>query len=482
MQVLTDISTNGTKIYTDIDVSGGGSGEGDMLKATYDPNEINSNAFNMDNMVEGTTKKILTTTERTKLSNLSGTNTGDETATTIKNKLEITTLSGSNTGDQDLTGKVDKVTGKGLSTEDYTTAEKTKVGHISVTQAVNLDTMESDIATNNAKVSYPSTINSISTENQGTPLNLNTGTVSINNTQYDGDIDLKFNNPASGIGKLSWKTGTMTFAFNDGTYTITLPKKTGTLIQDLVDDTTPQLGGNLDTNGKSIDTVTPTELSYVHGVTSGIQTQINGKQATLVSGTNIKTVNSTSLLGSGDIVISGGGTKCTGAEINTGTDDTKFATPKAIEDSNLIRSTNDTVTDITTCTLAEYNALTTEQKAGKTFLITDDEDTTVSTFQDITCTLASGFSAVTGDPNTLKYNPLTRQCVFFFSLSGTVSAGTHTTITTIPLAYRPSGRVYNAGTGGASGWFQILVQPDGAVLLWSPSASASPRGQITWII
>jgi hypothetical protein len=35
------------------------------------------------------------------------------------------------------------------------------------------------------------------------------------------------------------------------------------------------------------------------------QTDITGKQATLVSGTNIKTINSTSLLGSGDIAISG---------------------------------------------------------------------------------------------------------------------------------------------------------------------------------
>ncbi|WP_196302668.1 hypothetical protein, partial [Streptococcus pneumoniae] len=33
---------------------------------------------------------------------------------------------------------------------------------------------------------------------------------------------------------------------------------------------------------------------------------VNAKQNTLVSGTNIKTINSTSLLGSGDIVISGG--------------------------------------------------------------------------------------------------------------------------------------------------------------------------------
>jgi len=42
------------------------------------------------------------------------------------------------------------------------------------------------------------------------------------------------------------------------------------------------------------------------GRCSAIQTQIDGKQATLVSGTNIKTINSTSLLGSGDIAISGG--------------------------------------------------------------------------------------------------------------------------------------------------------------------------------
>ena len=39
-----------------------------------------------------------------RLTNTSGTNTGDETASTIKTKLGITTLSGANTGDQDLSG------------------------------------------------------------------------------------------------------------------------------------------------------------------------------------------------------------------------------------------------------------------------------------------------------------------------------------------------------------------------------------------
>ena len=48
--------------------------------------------------------KIHSHSNSTALNNVSGTNTGDETASTIKSKLGITTLSGSNTGDQDLSG------------------------------------------------------------------------------------------------------------------------------------------------------------------------------------------------------------------------------------------------------------------------------------------------------------------------------------------------------------------------------------------
>lgn len=64
-------------------------------------------------------------------------------------------------------------------------------------------------------------------------------------------------------------------------------------MSDLVDDTTPQLGGNLDLNSFTVGdasaadltklsevTATSTELNYVDGVTSAIQTQINGKAAT----------------------------------------------------------------------------------------------------------------------------------------------------------------------------------------------------------
>ena len=58
------------------------------------------------------------------------------------------------------------------------------------------------------------------------------------------------------------------------------------------------IAGNVSANGA---TISPTELSYLDTVSSNIQTQLNAKQATLVSGTNIKTVSGTTLLGSGDL-------------------------------------------------------------------------------------------------------------------------------------------------------------------------------------
>ncbi|MFA5818660.1 MAG: hypothetical protein WC854_05220 [Bacteroidales bacterium] len=64
------------------------------------------------------------------------TNNAAVLANTAKNSYpsadaaKLAAITGKNTGDQDLSGKVDKVTGKGLSTNDYTTAEKTKLATI----------------------------------------------------------------------------------------------------------------------------------------------------------------------------------------------------------------------------------------------------------------------------------------------------------------------------------------------------------------
>ena len=53
---------------------------------------------------------------------------------------------------------------------------------------------------------------------------------------------------------------------------------------------------------------------------------LGGKQAALVSGTNIKTVNGNSLLGSGDLVIAGGGPAAWGAISGTLSDQTDLQT------------------------------------------------------------------------------------------------------------------------------------------------------------
>ncbi|HEY5591667.1 MAG TPA: hypothetical protein VIK55_11690, partial [Paludibacter sp.] len=69
-----------------------------------------------------TAKNSYPIADATKVANLSGTNTGDETTATIKTKLGITTLSGSNTGDQTLAGL-----GGVASNTSITGATKTKI-------------------------------------------------------------------------------------------------------------------------------------------------------------------------------------------------------------------------------------------------------------------------------------------------------------------------------------------------------------------
>lgn len=54
-------------------------------------------------------------------------------------------------------------------------------------------------------------------------------------------------------------------------------------------------------------TFPPEDHSHVISDVTDLQTSLDGKQDTLVSGTNIKTVNGVTILGSGDLVISGGG-------------------------------------------------------------------------------------------------------------------------------------------------------------------------------
>lgn len=67
--------------------------------------------------------------------------------------------------------------------------------------------------------------------------------------------------------------------------------------------------------------------------------------------------------------------KAIGSEVNTGTNDTKYVTPKAIKDSNLIESSDGTVINVIKLTKAQYDALSTaEQENGTIYITTDEED------------------------------------------------------------------------------------------------------------
>lgn len=84
---------------------------------------------------------------------------------------------------------------------------------------------------------------------------------------------------------------------------------------------------------KGNGTITEVRMNGVSKGTSGVvdlgtvitaHQDISGKQDKLISGMNIKTINGESVLGSGDITISGGASSSAYPEVNHGTGDTTF--------------------------------------------------------------------------------------------------------------------------------------------------------------
>ena len=116
----------------------------DILKTAYDNavTWITTNGTNLLNHLTNTTNPHSVTKTQVGLGNVQNT---DLTSAVNLNtaKVGITPAQAS-----DITTNNSKIT--------YPSVDSTKVGFISVTQAVNLDTIESDTATNNAKITYPS--------------------------------------------------------------------------------------------------------------------------------------------------------------------------------------------------------------------------------------------------------------------------------------------------------------------------------------
>lgn len=107
--------------------------------------------------------------------------------------------------------------------------------------------------------------------------------------------------------------------------------------------------------------------------------QLSGKQDTLVSGTNIKTINGTSILGSGNIVIEGGsGSSSSGgssaySEVSHGTSDTTFTlTPNTFHVWDEVSTLDLTFGDETSGVANEFLFQFTSGSTATTLTLPDD--------------------------------------------------------------------------------------------------------------
>ena len=121
------------------------------------------------------------------------------------------------------------------------------------------------------------------------------------------------------------------------TRAITLPDKDGTVALTSDIPTVPTNVSAFTNDAGYITGYTETDpvftASAAHGISSTDITNWNGKQAALVSGTNIKTINNESLLGSGIISVAANYQSGTAAMLSAGTNTTDSVwTPKILHD------------------------------------------------------------------------------------------------------------------------------------------------------
>ena len=214
--------------------------------------------------------------------------------------------------DAKLDLKVNTENGKGLSSNDYTLTEKTKLGTVetNANYYVHPSSHQTDMITES------SALTNLETSENATQHEINLAIDNKINSSVDwSDIQNKPSIPSSSSdlsdgSDLVKKSSTSGLLKNDGSVDtnsyltssslsnyVQKSSTTGLLKNDGTVDTTQYLS--------SLPTHNHDDRYYTE---SEVDTALNGKQATLISGTNIKTINNTSLLGSGNISIQGGGT------------------------------------------------------------------------------------------------------------------------------------------------------------------------------
>jgi hypothetical protein len=136
-----------------------------MSRAQYDPNEVTGDVFDMDNMTEGADTKIMTAAERTKLGHIA-----------VTQAVDLDTI------------------------ETNVAASKVKTDHITVTQAVDLDAIEtnsnaSKVKTDLISITQPVDLDALETEIAAL----------ANGMVYKGDWDASAGTfPGAGAAQIGW--------------------------------------------------------------------------------------------------------------------------------------------------------------------------------------------------------------------------------------------------------------------------------------
>jgi len=175
------------------------------------------------------------------------------------------------------------------------------------------------------------------------------------------------------------------------------------------------------------------------------QTALNAKQATLVSGTNIKTVNGTTLLGSGDLVITGGSgtvtsvnaTGANGVSVSGGPITTSGSltiglgaiTPTSVASTGAVTGTNLSGTNTGDQTTVTGNAgtATTLQTARTIGTLTGDVTTAGSTFNG-SANNTNATVLATVNSNVGTFGSATQVPVYTVNAKGLTTASANTSI------------------------------------------------------
>lgn len=327
--------------------------------------------------------------------------------------------------DNKLATKVDTQIGKGLSSNDYTNAEKTKL---------------SGIAENANYYIHPSTHGTGIIVESNALTNLDT---SSNATQHEINLAINDKIGQGGGGSVDWSD-----------------------IENKPSDYPPSSHNHDDR----------------YYTESEVDTALNGKQATLVSGTNIKTINNNSLLGSGNISIQGGGSVTVDSALSTTSENP--VQNKVI--TGALNSKADTSSLSTVATSGSYNDLSNKpniptaisdltndsdfiETSSTTGLIKNDGSIDTNTYLTQHQDVSTWTSQTIATYGTLYVNTALRLCEFryyrsSYAFSSTAQVTLHSAV--IPATYRPQYTYYLASWDNQ---VSIAVTENGDILAYTSS-------------